>query len=243
MSSDTVLIGAPYDDDKGSDFGSAYVFSFPCGYGRALPANTWLMTASACVPADPPGTSINAQYGDDIPGGVYGTNWISYTWEGPTQSYVVMQGADPLAPGLGSWLYSTNAGVVGMTSGTATPTTNCAGYGLDQCFEIELVIPAAGQNRWNFVGHPFPYAVNWADVKVAMSNNGGATWAVYSPSQAEAAGYISKTYFRWSGNAYESYDDVTLPGVLRPQEAVWVRSLGSYSGPAPQKLKLLIPAQ
>uniref|UniRef100_UPI0040576DA4 choice-of-anchor Q domain-containing protein n=1 Tax=Candidatus Electronema sp. TaxID=2698783 RepID=UPI0040576DA4 len=215
----------------GCDAGS-FELSDACGCDRALPANTWLMTAPACQPADPPG--ISAQYGPNIPGGAaaYNTSWVGYMWNAETQSYPPkMAAADPLALSFGNWLYSTSAGAVRMTSGTATPTTDCSGYGLGQCFEIEIVIAPAGQNRWNFIGHPFPYAVNWADVKVALSHNGGATWEVYSPSQAESAGYVSKVFHRWNGNGYDPYDDSTpgQTGTLQPQEAVWVRSIGSYA--------------
>ncbi|MCI5192554.1 MAG: hypothetical protein D3915_05440, partial [Candidatus Electrothrix sp. AU1_5] len=232
------LIGA-----RGHD--SAYVFSAICGQGRNLPANTWLMTAPSCQPANPPGAGIAAQYGDDL-SPAYATNWIGWKWDATAQDYPpAMAAADPLVLGDGNWVYSKTAGRLNL-EGTVTPTTDCAAYGgSGQCFAIDLAIPLAGVNFWNMVGHPFPYAVNWADVQVAVSSDGGATWGTYSPSTAEIAGYVSKIYYRWNGNSYDSYDDSTPGslGVLQPQESVWVRSLGSYSGPVPQKLKLLIPVR
>jgi hypothetical protein len=215
-----------------------------CGCGRDLPANTWLMTAPACTPGP---DDIAIQYGDDIPGGVYGTNWTSYKWDAATQSYGSPQaGTDVLLQGTGNWLYSLNAATLALT-GIATPFEPCSNYGSGlsgNCFAISLTPSPTASRIWQMVGHPFPYAVNWADVKVAVSHNGGATWEVYSPSQAESAGYVSKAYYCWNGNSYDPYDDVTLGGgTLQPQEAIWVRSLGSYSGPAPSKLKLLIPAR
>ncbi len=220
-------------------------FSTACGNGRDLPANTWLMTAPSCQPAVPPGISIDAQYGNDIPGGVYGTNWIAYSWNPGNQDYVQETAAAPLTLGAGNWVYSTAAATLAL-DGAATPTTDCTAYGSSgQCFDIDLAIAPSGQNHWNMVGQPFPYTVNWADVKVAVSSDGGVTWTAYTPSAAETAGYASKTFHRWTGSAYEPKDDSTPGsiGILQPQEAVWLRSLGSYSGPAPQKLKLLIPAQ
>ncbi|MGX9728938.1 MAG: kelch repeat-containing protein [Candidatus Electronema sp. VV] len=212
-----------------------------CGAGRSLPANTWLMTAPPCAPADPPGTGINAQYGPSIPSGVYGVNWMGWKWNAGTQIYSAMASVDPLVPGVGNWLYSTAAGTLNVT-GTATPTADCGGYGLTgQCFAIDLALPSAGENRWNFIGHPFLYAVNWADVKVAAYTDSGASWTAYSPAAAEAAGYISKTYYRWNGNTYEAKDESTLgmTGSLQPKEAVWIRSLQGANGLA--GLKLLIP--
>ncbi len=242
VSGDTAVIGANYDDGIGTDSGSAYVFgSAACGWGRYLPANTWLMTAPSCQPANPPGTSINAQYGNDISGGVYGTNWIAYNWTA-AQSYAQQTAADPLALGIGNWVYSTAAATLDL-DGTAAPTINCTAYGLPgQCVAVDLVIPPAGANRWNMVGHPFPYTVNWADVRVAVYN--GSTWTARTPSEAETAGYVSKNMHRWTGSGYNSFDDSGTPGmsgILKPHEAVWVRSLPGAAGLS--GLKLLIPAQ
>ncbi len=215
-----------------------------CGV-RDLPANTWLMTAPSCQPVDPPGTGIDAQYGNDIPGGVYGTNWISWKWDAASQRYPgVMAGTAPLVLGAGNWVYSLNAGTL-VLDGTAAPIEPCSNYGsglTGQCFAIDLV-RAAGSSLWQIVGHPFPYTVSWADVLVAASLDGGVRWTTYTPSQAETASLMDKAIHRWSGSTYEAYDDSTpsMIGTLQPQDAFWVRikpgSLG-LSG-----FKLLIPAR
>jgi outer membrane protein assembly factor BamB len=212
---------------------------------RELPANTWLMTAPPCTP-DPAG--ITDQYGDDL-SGTYGIDWISFKWDADSapQQYIEQTGTDMLELGFGNWNYSLNAGTLDV-SGTPTPTTDCTLYGLaGQCFAVDLVIAPSGEHRWNMLGHPFPHAVDWADVKVLVSSSAvspGSPWTVYSPSEAETAGYISKTYHTWNGSSYDSYDDSTpgAVGILQPQEGFWVKSLGSYTA-APGKIQLLIPAQ
>ncbi len=215
-------------------------FSTACGNGRDLPANTWLMTAPSCQP-DP--ADIGSQYGDDL-GGTYGSTWISYKWDAAAQQYPPpMVAAEPLdIAGIGNWLYSTNAGTLDI-SGTATPTTDCASCGWpgQRCFAIDLVVPPAGASRWNFVGNPFPYAVNWADVRVSSSVN-GSSWTLRTPSEADAS-VMRKTFHRWTGSAYEPKDDATPGsiGTLLPQEAVWIKTLAA--DPSITKIKLLIPAR
>ncbi|MGX9727478.1 MAG: hypothetical protein ACTFAK_09215 [Candidatus Electronema sp. VV] len=222
----------------GSTSTSNVVGSFGTSCGRALPALTWLMTAPSCQP-DP--ADLVSQYGDDIPGGIYDTNWVSYKWDAAAGNSVRQLGTENLVLGSGNWLYSTNAGVLN-TTGAATQTVDCTAYGLaGQCFAIDLPRPAAGLSKWSMVGQPFSYPVPWANVKIAVQTSAGGSWTAYSPSAAETAGYVSKIYFRWSGNAYESYDDVTLLGTLQPQEAVWGRIMPGAS--ALTGLKLLIPAQ
>ncbi len=225
----------------GCDAGSfEFCADNPCGCGRDLPANTWLMTAPPCTPTP---TGINAQLGLDL-GGTYGTDWISFEWFPATQAYNQQASTDPLLPGVGNWNYSTNAGTMDI-DGTATlVTADCSVYGsTGACFAIDLVIPPAGQNRWNLVGHPFPYTVDWADVRIATFN--GSAWTADSPSDAETAGFASKTYQIYNGNTYDPYDDSTLGklGTLQPQEAIWVRSLSGSSSLGAGNFKLLIPAR
>ena len=217
-------------------------FSLVSGNGRDLPTATWLMTAPACVPANPPGTGINAQYGDDISGGSYGTNWIGYAWDAAAtpQRYVQLVANASLTPGNGNWLYSTIPATLTLT-GTATPAGDCATYGWagTNCFAVDLERGTA--NRWNMVGHPFPYAVGWDQVRIAAYD--GSAWTLYTPSAANTASIVDKNLYRWTGSSYETKDDTAGPtlGTLQPQEAVWVRSLPG-SG-ALTDLKLLIPAQ
>ena len=191
----------------------------PCGTGRNLPANTWLMTAPPCAP-EPAG--IVAQLGDDLPG-VYGTNWISFAWNPDIQDYGNPQAADDsLVPGEGNWHYSTSGGTM-MLEGNYTAVTTCPTdlAPFLECFAIPLTVNGDGTTRWNLVGNPFPDSVNWADVRVAVAGT------FYTPSAAETAGFVSKSYYSWNGNAYETYDDITagMTGTIPAQHSIWVRTL------------------
>ncbi len=221
-------------------------FSLASGNGRDLPANTWLMTAPPCTPVP---AEINAQLGTDL-GGIYGDSWISFKWDADStpQKYIQQLSTDSLELGVGNWNYSFNAGTM-YIDGTATPViADCTDYGLPgACFEIDLVIPPVNESRWNMVGHPFPYTVDWADVRVKVSTNSGLNWTSYSPTEAEAAQIMEKTYQSYNGNTYDAKDDSTLGklGTLLPQEAIWVRTMskGVYATTLPTHLKMLIPAR
>ncbi|MCI5129004.1 MAG: hypothetical protein D3907_11005 [Candidatus Electrothrix sp. AUS3] len=234
----TAIIGAAIPD---SSPGIAYAFDLECGWGRDLPANTWLMTAPACMPVP---TRINDQYATDL-GGTYGMDWISFDWLTDNQAYNQQAETDSLALGVGNWNYSYNAGILAL-SGTATPTEDCSAYGWfgQTCYAIDLTpAPDNSTDIWQLVGHPFPYTVDWADVRVASSSD-GSTWTVRTLSEAQIVGLSNAIYYRWNGNAYEAKDEATpgMEGVLQPQEAIWLRILSGSSGLGAGNFKLLIPA-
>jgi predicted outer membrane repeat protein len=204
---------------SGWDAGSFELEDNPCGAGRNLPANTWLMTAPPCAP-EPAG--IVAQLGDDLPG-VYGTNWISFTWDPDVQDYGNPQAADDtLVPGKGNWHFSTSGGMMRL-AGNYTSVTTCPADMSPalECFAIPLTVNGDGTSRWNLVGNPFPDSVAWAGVRVSV----GSTF--YTPTAAETAGIMSKNYYSWNGNVYETFDDATsgMIGTIPAQNSVWVRTL------------------
>ena len=213
----------------------------PCGAGRDLPNNTWYMYAPPCTP-DPLG--VDVQVGDDITGGIYDTNWISFRWDADNQAYIEQQTTTELelALGYGNWHYS----IAGNNStliidGTETPVVDCTQYGMAQdCYPIDLVIPADGSTAWNMIGNPFTYTVDWADVRIAA--NISTPWTTYTPTAAEVAGYVLKNAQRYTiAQSYTPFDDVAPdPGTLEIQESVWVRSMDPV-GHSATALKLLIP--
>ncbi|MCI5180202.1 MAG: DUF1566 domain-containing protein [Candidatus Electrothrix sp. AW3_4] len=213
----------------------------PCGAGRPLPANTWLMTAPSCEPNP---ADLASQYSDDL-NGPHNTGWLSFTWDSaPTaQNYVKQAGSDSLVLGTGNWLYSYKAGTL-LLDGTATPTVPCSDYGsglMGRCFAVDLT-PSSGRNLWQIVGHPFSYPVSWDDVRVASSD--GTTWTQYTPSEAATANLMAKEYWFWNGSSYQTKDDSTpgAIGVLQPQESIWVRIKADSSSLSAGDFKLLIPA-
>ncbi|MCI5197432.1 MAG: DUF1566 domain-containing protein [Candidatus Electrothrix sp. AW5] len=200
------------------------------------------MTAPSCEPSP---ADLASQYSDDL-SGPYDTDWLSFRWNSaPTaQNYVKQAGSDSLVLGTGNWLYSYKAGTL-LLEGTATTTVPCSDYGsglMGNCFAIDLT-PSSGSNLWQIIGHPFPYTVSWADVRVAASSD-GTTWTQYTPSEAATANLMAKEYWFWNGSSYQTKDDSTpgAIGVLQPQESIWVRIKSGSSSLSAGDFKLLIPA-
>jgi subtilisin family serine protease len=221
-----------------------------CGLGRDLPANTFLMTAPSCIPNP---VDISSQYSEL---GTYNTNWRAWVWDAApaAQNYVTNAAGDSLVPGVGNWLYSTNAATplkLAAASGTFPATSSCSTYDatlLGECFVIDLTpAPDGSTDIWQIVGYPFTSPLAWADVRVAKSIDGGTNWTVYTPLEAENAtpSLMWKTFWKYSGSAsaYESYDDSTpnMLGTLQPQESFWVRIKSGSSGLGAGNFKLLIP--
>ncbi|MGX9727492.1 MAG: choice-of-anchor Q domain-containing protein [Candidatus Electronema sp. VV] len=223
--------------DAGSyEYSAAY--SVRCGNGHDLPASTYVMTAPSCVPVP---AALTSQYSEL---GTLDTNWAAWKWS--AGAYVKNISTDTLTFGGGNWLYSLNAGSpLALTATMDTPTVSCSTYNASltgNCYAINLT-PSTGSDIWQIVGQTFPYIVDWADVRVAASTDGGATWTTYTPSEAEAANLMLKTWWRYTGSAYDSYDDSTpgMIGTLRPQESFWVRIKSGSSSLS--NFKLLIPAR
>ncbi len=151
----------------------------------------------------------------------------------------------PLTPGLGIWLVSQQApgaGVVLPSAYSATqapisaPVTPAQGCAVPTgCISVALT-NVAGANRYNLVGNPFPFAVDWSLVRVRID---GAV-ATLTPSAALAAGYASNVISIWNGSRYAVYNDVSPIGNIPSFGAIWTVAL---SGGAGHTVELLIPNQ
>jgi hypothetical protein len=209
----------------------------PCGHGYVLPANQWRLIAAPCQ-LDPPATVASA-YGDDLPG-AYGWRWILYEYDALINQYVALSSTDPIDPGVGTWLYSFDGGRLRF-SGSATPAVASPGCPSGSgCYVIPVVVSDGIEPAQNMLGHPFAHAVNWADVRIRVDDAGSVS--IYTPSEAEVAGILSKTFHVWSGNAYETYDDVTpgMAGTLDAHAGFWIKLLPGSAG---KTVDLLIPAE
>lgn len=217
--------------------GNAYVYRFDCGFGRYWPVGVWLFPGLPCAPDV---ATVSGQFSDDLGGDAnYGSakRWYMYDWNENTKSLALLTVASPAVQGVGYELKTLDGGRVdftGVATGSDTPLVTC--HHAAGCFEIALTLTSGGEtSRATLIGHPFPYPVDWADVRFV--DNGVA----YTPSDAHSANIAYKNFKRYNGAAHESYDDLTpgMNGNLWPNEGVWVWvKPGAHPG-----AKLLIPAK
>jgi len=217
-----------------------------CGSGIPYTIKTWHMLALPCVPN---GGTVTGTFGDstltDLVSanyGVSGTGWALFkrTVDSTPSKYDRLAAGDALTTGAGYWFksYEAPTGDALRVNGTATngivpQAQGCAVA--EGCLAV-TVQTVSGENRYNLVGNPFPYPLDWADVRVRVNGHS----ATYTPSAAETAGYLSKQIWIWNGASYDTYDDSTpgALGQLRYFTSFWVNVLPDAAG---QTVELLIP--
>lgn len=197
----------------------------PCGGTYRLPADQWRLIALPCEP-DVTDT-VASLFGDDLNMADYGSRWVMYTRNEAADQYAILGSGDPVTQGEGIFLFSLDAGLLD-TSGTATSLVNSVDCPSPDgnCFEIPLVKPADDlSERYNMLGHPLPYPVNWANFRLRVD---GDPDSPLTPSEAQAKGFMMKETYKYSGSAYVPFDDVTPGydhGALGSFDGFWVGML------------------
>ncbi|MBK1644078.1 hypothetical protein CKO25_05310 [Thiocapsa imhoffii] len=225
-----------------------------CGSGIDYTPESWHMLALPCLPS---GETVAGTFGDgsltDLPTSGYSvanTGWALFkrTVTSTPSRYDMLPGTEALVPGAGYWFKSYIQPWNDRLEVTGTPTPVAEGQGCTSpngCVAVPVqTVP--GQNRYNLVGNPFPYPIDWAKVRVRV---GGSSGAIYTPSQAAGLGddaanppVLSNQIWLWNGNSYDTYADATpgMEGQLRYFTSFWVNVLpGAHN----QTVELLIPAR
>ncbi|MCU7958938.1 MAG: hypothetical protein KZQ58_02865 [gamma proteobacterium symbiont of Bathyaustriella thionipta] len=103
------------------------------------------------------------------------------------------------------------------------------------CYELPLSGNASALKR--MLGNPLPSQVAWAEVRLQVAGDANSP---YTPTEAQAAGLMSNTYWTYNGNGYDSFEDAgPNPGILSAAAGFWVEVLPASSG---KDMKLLMPA-
>lgn len=241
-----------------------------CGFGIPLttsPIPLWQQLALPCIPnseADTVGAVFGANTSGQLDSSKYditGNGWLMYrrdVFSNPS-AYIKLSVDDPLTVGTGYWIKSLSAPVGGQLAVTGTATVpdvfyddGCVGW--IGCKSIQLSTVEA-KNRYNLVGNPFPFAVDWSQVRVRVTPESGPT-VVYTPCQA--AGFdsdtgcygpndepanppvISNVVDIWNGTDYQSFTDLDGSGNLEYFKSFWVNVLPGAFG---KTVELLIPQE
>ena len=233
--------------------GSVTITPLPCGPGIGYATGLWQQLALPCVP------SASQPYVDSVFGSgtladlnsdnynVTGTGWLitRFDADATPPAYVRLKRStdtptadDALSAGTGYFIKSYQAPTGGQVTITGTATvidvTEAQGCAVSAGCKA-VPVSTTAPSRYSLLGNPFPYAVDWAQVRVQV----GGT--IYTPSEAETARYLSATIWIWDGTQYVTKDDSTpgMIGNLLYFKSFWVELL---SGGQDQTIRLLIPA-
>ncbi len=231
IAGDAAVAGSPYYDISAGNEGAAYIYTYACGFGRNLTTSQWTMFT---LPCQSTATTVQTVF-SGLSAGDYDTRWVVYARDEANNVYTKLGLSSTLTQGKGYWFDSLDAARLEVT-GTATAWSSKTGcMSTAGCYEITLTKPPTSSGLYNLAGHPFAYDVDWADVRV-VPNAGTAV----TPSDAETAGSMSKTFHIWNGSSYDAYDDATpgMLGSLLANYGMWVK----VKDPALTSITLLIPA-
>jgi len=214
----------------------------PCGVGISLPTARWQQLALPCTPSASPASVVNVLGNDptaNLPAASYTSQWLMYQRSLSAGAYATLAGTSPLALGAGYWIKSLQAPVGGQltVAGSDTPVaTGVAGcQSATGCF-IAPVYLSGQPLGTKLIGNPFPYEVDWSQVRVRV--NGLDT---LTPSEAQDANLLSNQLWVWNGTGYDTWSDrVPNQGSLPYFKAFWVKVLPGGTG---QTIELLIPAE
>lgn len=193
---DDIMIGGPLSQTQYN------------GNNYTLPADQWRLIG---LPRNPGNSNtIKDLLADDLTEAQYDVRWAVFGRDKATSTNIKLALNTALTGGEGYWIMSYDGGELDLPGIPQTPvySTDCP----QGCFEIPLVKGVStDEYRYNMLGNPFAWDVNWSDIKIKVTNSGSST--IYTPNAAETAGYSSKTIYTYNGSAYQAYDDIT-PGML-----------------------------
>lgn len=191
-------------------FNSAYNWELnsdkPCQQTITLRQNEWHMFSLPCQVGISTGETVADVLGDDLTG-VFNSDWVVYRRDESSDSYVRLGLADPMESAEGYWVFSSQAvqsfDVEGQYAGS--PDVRLSGE--------------PGTGRWNLVGHPLDFPVNWSEVQIVDDASIIGIGSVNTTTQME------KEFHVWNGSTYDAFDDVTpgMQGTLQAGGAIWTK--------------------
>ena len=251
-------------DLEGPNNGFRLATTPTCASGIPLTTGSgalWQQLALPCVPAT---TTIGMTLGANTTGlldaGKYNkaaeNGWLMYGNDLVNNSNLKLAVGDTLSNGTGYWIksFSNPAGGANLTvTGDAPGVVFSGECAVDDGCKAIAVTTVSGADRFNLVGNPFPYDVDWAQVRVRLTASDGETViGTYTPSQAAgvaASGnanppVMSNAIWIYSGTQYETWTDVSVPnsGNLKYFQSFWVKVYAAVAANN-YTVELLIPAK
>lgn len=209
-----------------------------CGSPYPLPPNQWRQIGLPCDPGN--NNTVEALFDDDDLG-VYGKDWVLFTYDPAIDDYVKLgfNGINGiLEQGKGYWIIQLSSSVKNLdmpTDSTLTPviqSANCPA-GKD-CFEIPLASQDSEEEEWNMIGFPFTVVKQLGDVRLVTNTTDCVVGCTLEVASNEDLAH--NIFFTFNGL---SYTQITTDGNLSPWTGYWAATLSAAHAVAP--LILLIP--
>jgi len=195
-----------------------------------LPHNEWHQIG---LPYDPGvNNTVENILGDDGLG-TYGIDWVIFSYNASSNSYVQLALTDSLNQGVGYWIIQTTGSDKTLDMPVAsTPVTDVAGCLTNKCFDISLGTQA-GSEQWNMIGYPFAKKASFNTTRVGtrtpLCSSGCAIDA------AESNDIFHNQLWHYDGSGYNIVD---AGDNLEPWKAYWAVTLNNANDNVPS---LLIP--
>ncbi len=160
----------------------------------------------------------------------YGNDWILYSYDPQSNSYVNPDPNSILKQGVGYWIIQITGAAVTLnlpSESTATSvihSTKCAST--NGCYEIALAT-ASDDTQWNMLGYPFTNENDLARVRVRVVTNGGECENGCSLDAAKDANIFYNKLWNY---------DVSELSVFKPWNGFWGMTLQEADTLAPKLL-------
>lgn len=195
--------------------------------------NQWNMLSLPCLPPAESAT-VGHVFGDDIDG-IYGTDWIVFTYD-PVTPATASQYKNPgldgqLLPGQGFWIIQKTGSTrtLDMPSGseriqaTIEPGDECVGT--SPCIKTSLANPNVQNTVWNMIGNPYPADSIVAFDDLRLATVAGVCESGCSLTQTSDRGWTSSSIFNYNDSSY-------APGVsggsnLSSWKGYWIGTIPS----------------
>ncbi len=199
-----------------------------------LPSDQWRQISLPCALPNNAQT-VKAVFADDL-NGIYGTDWVIFSFDPIANTYVDVGLNGILTQGLGYWVIHSNGSVAivdlptGSTQTVTTPSSQCVS--ITGCYSIPL-IAKTDSVQWNMSGYPF--SKNVVVNRWRVVTNSGACLNGCTLDQAKANNIIDNQAWHFNGETY-----VELQGnvSVNPWSGFWI---GALEGSDALKPTLVIP--
>ncbi|RUM93012.1 MAG: hypothetical protein DSZ28_09055 [Thiothrix sp.] len=185
-----------------------------------LPNNQWRLIS---LPANPPMSknTVEKVFGDDIPDGTYGVNWVLYQYDTKKNSYGEPLGLNQiLEQGRGYWIIQK----------TGTPVTlkmPAGGREAADTYALKIASATGSNAQWTLSGNPFSTSVKLADLFLKTDSGDCATPC--DLNKAKAKNLLHNQVWTYDGGTYVLKN---IQDTLNSWDGFWVASLASSQGRA-----------